>query len=317
MDEYFVDLGFDGKKLIQQKNGCGFSQDSVVLSNSAIIKKGDRVLDLGAGNGIVSVLVGLKKPYCEITAIEIQRAQAILAEKNARLNSLDTRVRVVCGDIANIAEYVKAGSFDKVLCNPPYFADINPHNAVDLSDGTHSNPAAETLDTALSAGNTAPFVAAITKSTAQTIPSTNSTAANLEIANTAPTAENENYYLKSNSVRAVSRCEISGDLRQFVSAAAYALKFGGDLYIIYKADRMCDLTEVLRSCSLEPKHALFICPKLSKGADTVLIRARKGAKPSMTNEILVVMNEDGSYTEAFKRLYTAPAAIDTKTDNRR
>lgn len=106
-----------------------------------------------------------------------------------------------------------------------------------------------------------------------------------------------------NDEKALSRAESTASLFDFVNAAAYALKFGGDLYIIQKAERLATLMSLLKDCRLEPKELVLIYPKRSKGVDGVLLKARKGAKEGLKVSSLVVMKENGEYMKRFKELY--------------
>lgn len=107
----------------------------------------------------------------------------------------------------------------------------------------------------------------------------------------------------SDGVKGVSRTESSATLFDFVKAAAWALRFGGDLYIVYKADKLCSLLSTLCENTLMPKEITLVYPKLSKGADVAIVKARKGAKEGLKIKALVVKNEDGTDTNEFKELY--------------
>ena len=107
----------------------------------------------------------------------------------------------------------------------------------------------------------------------------------------------------SDGVKGVSRTESSATLFDFVKAAAWALRFGGDLYIVYKADKLCSLLSTLCENTLMPKEITLVYPKLSKGADVAIVKARKGAKEGLKIKALVVKDEDGTDTNEFKELY--------------
>ena len=56
--ERIDDLEFKNLKIIQDTNGFCFGIDSVLLSDYAKnIKKGSKVIDLGTGTGIISILL--------------------------------------------------------------------------------------------------------------------------------------------------------------------------------------------------------------------------------------------------------------------
>lgn len=105
-------------------------------------------------------------------------------------------------------------------------------------------------------------------------------------------------------IKAQSKKQTEGGLSDFVSAAAFALKNGGDFSLIYPSASLADLMVALRSNGLEPKHLILIYPKLSKGLDTVIVFAKKGGKVGLTTETLVLMDEDGRYTPRVKELYS-------------
>ncbi len=237
--KYLTDLGFHGRKIYQDTDGYAFSQDSVFLANFASLYPSDAVIDLGCGCGILLILALLKKGVKRGVGIETDEFAAALAKENIALNALDDRAEIICADVKNIREFIARESFDKALCNPPYF-DKSPTDCAD-------------------------------------------NAANIQ-------RLNSRHY-----------CDCSLD--DFVYAAERALKFGGDLYIVYKAERICDLLCSLRAHRLEPKHMIFLRPKNNLPVDTVIVKARKGAKPSCTNEIITVHNDDGSYTDRIKELY--------------
>lgn len=62
---------------------------------------------------------------------------------------------------------------------------------------------------------------------------------------------------------------------------------------------MCALVKT----RLEPKEMTIVYPKLSTGADIVIIKARKGGKVGLQTHSVIVMDEDGNYTKTYKDMY--------------
>lgn len=116
------DLQIGGLHIWQDKREFCFGIDAVLLSAFAEIKKGDRVLDLCTGNGIVPILLAGKTEAAEIRGIEINPVQVRLAERSIEENGL-SHVRVTEADIKNAAEVVCGRRFDAVTSNPPYIKD--------------------------------------------------------------------------------------------------------------------------------------------------------------------------------------------------
>ncbi|MFA6309014.1 MAG: tRNA1(Val) (adenine(37)-N6)-methyltransferase [Clostridia bacterium] len=119
-DERIDDLQYKGLKLIQKKNGFCFGVDAVLISNFADVKKGDEVIDLGTGTGIIPILIAGKTLAKSITGLEIQPEMSDMARRSVLLNDLSERVMIETGDIKKSLEYFKKASFDVVVTNPPY-----------------------------------------------------------------------------------------------------------------------------------------------------------------------------------------------------
>ena len=117
-NERIDELQCENLKIIQNKEGFCFGIDSVLLSEFAKeIKKTDKVIDLGTGTGILSLLVYGKRKAGNITAIEIQEEVAEMAKRSVELNHLENTIKVVCEDIKNLKE---ENFYNVVICNPPY-----------------------------------------------------------------------------------------------------------------------------------------------------------------------------------------------------
>lgn len=96
--------------------------DSFLLGAFPKLKRGEQVCDLGAGTGLLGLLLLAREPSLHITNVEIQSAACDLARRTAVLNGLDSCVTCIEGDLRDAA-LLKAGSFDLVIANPPYFAE--------------------------------------------------------------------------------------------------------------------------------------------------------------------------------------------------
>lgn len=136
-NERLDDLQYKGLKLIQKKEGFCFGVDAVLLSDFADVRKGDRVMDLGSGTGIIAVLLAAKRAPAAVTGLEIQPEMAEMAVRSVELNALKDRVSMVCGDIKDAVRLFGASSFDAVVTNPPYMARggglLNPSDAKAVS----------------------------------------------------------------------------------------------------------------------------------------------------------------------------------------
>ena len=100
----------------QKKNGYRFALDAPLLADFIRVKKGERLLELGTGSGIIALLLG-RRPFARLTALEIQPSLTALARRNIRLNGLSGRVSIVRADLRR---YRPGRRFDVVFSNPPY-----------------------------------------------------------------------------------------------------------------------------------------------------------------------------------------------------
>jgi len=111
---------FGGLRIIQKKDGPYFSIDAVILADFAEVRKGNKVADLGAGGGIISLLLASKIGLDKIIAVEIQEELADVARRNAMINNLDDKIDVVTDDLKLANKNFPAEQFDLVVSNPPY-----------------------------------------------------------------------------------------------------------------------------------------------------------------------------------------------------
>ncbi len=107
-------------RLYQSKKGYRFSVDALLLFDFVNLKNIERIGDLGAGSGIVGILLAKKYPDAEVILFEIQDSLAALAEKNIVLNNLEGRVTVMKTDIRGIKQFQGLHSFDLLVSNPPF-----------------------------------------------------------------------------------------------------------------------------------------------------------------------------------------------------
>jgi tRNA1Val (adenine37-N6)-methyltransferase len=106
--------------LIQPRDGYRFSLEALLLARFAKPNAGDKVLELGAGCGVVSLIIAALANPSKVAAIELQPRLAEMIKRNAALNRLE-KVESICADIRDRAiEGVERSSFDLVIANPPY-----------------------------------------------------------------------------------------------------------------------------------------------------------------------------------------------------
>jgi len=121
-DERVDDLQLKGLRIIQNPKGFCFGIDAVLLSNYCEVRRGDTVVDLGTGTGIIPFLIAGKSEAAMLYAVEIQEAVADMARRSVQLNGLEERIRIINDSLLNLREHLEAGSVQVVVSNPPYVA---------------------------------------------------------------------------------------------------------------------------------------------------------------------------------------------------
>ncbi len=118
-NEQLCDLNIAGMSIIQDKEHFRFTTDSVLLAGFCGAPKGARCVDLGAGQGILSVLLFARYGVSSVEAVEIQETLCDMARRSAAYNGL-TRLTVHHRDLRGLQGILREGTFDFVVCNPPY-----------------------------------------------------------------------------------------------------------------------------------------------------------------------------------------------------
>jgi len=93
--------------------------DSFLLAHFTRAKRAERVCDLGAGTGLLGLLLLSREPTLAIDNVEIQEAALSLARKTCKANNLVMSHHLA--DLRVLDGILPAGSFDLVISNPPYF----------------------------------------------------------------------------------------------------------------------------------------------------------------------------------------------------
>lgn len=122
-NERIDDLQRNNYKIIQDPERFCFGMDAVLLSGFAKAKEGDRVIDLGTGTGIIPILMEAKTEASDFTGLEIQPESADMAQRSVELNHLESKIRIVTGDIKEASSLFGAATFDVVTSNPPYMTE--------------------------------------------------------------------------------------------------------------------------------------------------------------------------------------------------
>lgn len=120
---YIENLESVNKKMIIDENGLKITQDAILLSefikkyfNTKYKNKEKKtILEIGAGQGIITLLLSKIEIFEKIFAVEIQKDIFEIFKKNIKINNLEEKITSINEDIKTIK-----GEYDFIFSNPPY-----------------------------------------------------------------------------------------------------------------------------------------------------------------------------------------------------
>lgn len=129
MEKVVNDLvGYEGLKIVQNKNYFNFSLESVVLPRFCEIRKGKmKIIDFCTGNAPIPLILSTRTNQ-EIIGIEVQKEIYDLAVESVKINNLDNQIKIFNMNVKDVFNKFETDSFDLVTCNPPYFKTLESSN---------------------------------------------------------------------------------------------------------------------------------------------------------------------------------------------
>jgi len=121
---YIENLESVGKKMIVEEKGLKITEDAILLSEfmkkyfsrkGKNLKEEKSFLEIGAGQGIISLLLSELDIISKIFAVEIQEEVFAALKKNIEINDLNGKIIPINKNIKNVN-----GEYDFIFSNPPY-----------------------------------------------------------------------------------------------------------------------------------------------------------------------------------------------------
>lgn len=101
----------------------------------------------------------------------------------------------------------------------------------------------------------------------------------------------------------LARRENACTMSDLFSAAGWALKYGGDFFLVHRPERLAELFACAGKNRLEPKRMCLLRHKTDGPVTLVLLQFRKGANPGLRWEEAALYNPDGTPTDYYRSLY--------------
>ena len=100
-----------------------------------------------------------------------------------------------------------------------------------------------------------------------------------------------------------ARRDDSCTTQELFESAAWALRYGGDFFLVHKPERLAQLCSCAAEHGLEPKRLCLVRHDPERPVSLILLQCRKGGKPGLLWEELNLFHADGSPTDYYRNLY--------------
>lgn len=111
--------------------------------------------------------------------------------------------------------------------------------------------------------------------------------------------------ITENEYLAAARHEIHAEIEDVIASASKVLKYGGIFYLVYRAERLTEVIELLADYNCQAKELRLVQSRIDKEADIFLLKAKKGSKPGIRiKPVLIIYKEDSNeYRDEVKEIY--------------
>ncbi len=106
--------------LQQNKNVFRVGTDGVLLGALCNVSAAERILEVGTGSGLISLMLAQRNSFAKIEAIDINADAVYLAKENFTQSVFNERLNVSLQDFKN---FESEKTFDVIVCNPPFFEE--------------------------------------------------------------------------------------------------------------------------------------------------------------------------------------------------
>ncbi|MFT7611447.1 MAG: tRNA1Val (adenine37-N6)-methyltransferase [Parvicellaceae bacterium] len=112
------DFEFKQFSISQSLSAMKVGTDGVLLGAWASANKHNRILDIGCGTGLISLMAAQRFPEAIIEAVEIEPSAAVEAQQN--FNNSPWKDRIILHE-KRIQDFASEQYFNLIISNPPFF----------------------------------------------------------------------------------------------------------------------------------------------------------------------------------------------------
>lgn len=103
-----------------------------------------------------------------------------------------------------------------------------------------------------------------------------------------------------------ARREDTCTLKELITSAAWALKFGGDFFLVHRPERLADIIARAAEAGLEAKRLLLVRHRPGSDISILALQLRKGGKPGLQIGEACLFDASGNPTQYYKDVYHIP-----------
>ena len=101
----------------------------------------------------------------------------------------------------------------------------------------------------------------------------------------------------------LARREDGCTLAELLKSAAWALKYGGDLYLVHRPERLGEIIALAAPFHLEAKRLGLLRHAEGQRPNLILLQLRKGGRPGLSWEEITLYDKSGIPTEEYRAIY--------------
>ena len=103
-----------------------------------------------------------------------------------------------------------------------------------------------------------------------------------------------------------ARREDSCTLKELITSAAWALKYGGDFFLVHRPERLADIIARAAEAGLEAKRLLLVRHRPESDISIIALQLRKGGKPGLQLSEACLFDASGKATNYYNDVYHIP-----------
>lgn len=100
-----------------------------------------------------------------------------------------------------------------------------------------------------------------------------------------------------------ARHELQCSAEDVFSASAWALKYGGDFYLVHKPERLGELIKLGGKYAMECKRLCMLRHSPDTLPGVVLLAFRKGGRPGLKLEEICLRDSSGAFSQTYREIY--------------